>query len=48
MIFFPVNNREFFVLYNVIYEVTDTDFDKIKRDFLNEKIFDGKSFWKVE
>ncbi len=34
--------------YKVVYEVTDADFDKIKRDFLKAKIFDGKSFWEIE
>lgn len=34
--------------YKVIYEVTDVDIDKIKRDFLKAKIFEGKSFWEVE
>lgn len=34
--------------YKVIYKVTDVDFDRIKRDFLKAKIFEGKSFWEVE
>ena len=34
--------------YKVIYEATDVDIDRIKRDFLKAKIFEVKSFWKVE
>ena len=34
--------------YKVVYEVTDVDVDRIKRDFLKAKIFEGKSFWEVE
>ena len=31
-----------------IYEIEDTDLDRIKKQFLKAPIFDGKSFWEVE
>lgn len=31
-----------------ILEITDTNIDRIKQRFLQEPIFDGKTFWQVE
>lgn len=31
-----------------VFEIEDTDLDKIKKKFLNATIFDGKTFWDVE
>ncbi len=34
--------------YKILYEENNKDLDLIKKHFLTEKMFDGKSFWEVE
>lgn len=34
--------------YERVLEISGTDMDDLKRRFLTENIFDGKSFWEVE
>lgn len=34
--------------YEKVFEITGTDMDEIKRQFLTASIFESKSFWDVE
>ena len=37
-----------FVNYKEIYRATNADMDYVKKQFLEAKIFEGKSFWEIE
>ena len=41
-------NQHALIGYERIYEDTDSDFDVLKKRFLQSAIFNGKSFWKIE
>lgn len=36
------------LIWERIFEIIDTDIDRIKQRFLEAPVFDGKTFWQVE
>ena len=36
------------LIWNRVFEISDTDMDRIKQNFLESHIFDNKTFWEVE
>ena len=36
------------LMWNRVFEITDSDMDRIKQRFLESPVFEGKTFWQVE
>ncbi len=36
------------LIWERVFEITDTDMDRIKQRFLEAPVFEGKTFWQVE